>query len=184
MHIATTKCLGVDHLAGGRFHQGGSAKENGALVADDNGFVAHRGNVGSAGRAGTEHGGYLRDALRRHAGLVVEDAAEVVAIRKHFILFWQKCAAGIHEVNTWQMILFGHFLCTQVLLDGERVIGAAFDCRVVGDDHAVDIVDLPDAGNDTRGRHFVVVHAVSGKLPDFEKGRAAIDQGTYAIARQ
>ena len=62
MQVAAAEFLGGDDLAGGRLHQRRAAEEDRALVAHDHRLVAHRGHVGAAGGAGSEHGGDLRDA--------------------------------------------------------------------------------------------------------------------------
>ena len=53
----------------------------------------------------------------------------------------------------------GDLLGAQVLLDGERVVGAALDGGVVGDDHALLPGDHADAGDDARARGVVLVDA-------------------------
>ena len=68
-------------------------------------LVAHRRHVGAAGGAGAHHHRDLRDALRRHVGLVVEDAAEVVAVREDLVLERQVGAAGIDQVDAGQAVL-------------------------------------------------------------------------------
>ena len=47
----------------------------------------------------------------------------------------------------------------QVLLDRHRVVGAALDRRVVGDDHALAPAHPPDAGDDPGAGRVAVVHA-------------------------
>jgi hypothetical protein len=51
VHVAAAQVLGADDLADGRLHQRRAAEEDGALVLDDDGLVAHRRHVGAAGRA-------------------------------------------------------------------------------------------------------------------------------------
>ena len=46
----------------------------------------------------------------------------------------QERAAGVDEVDARQAVLLGDLLRAQVLLDGQRVVRAALDGRVVGDD--------------------------------------------------
>src|SRR3712207_7804657 len=45
---------------------------------------------------------------------------------------------SVHQVDARQPVLLGNLLCAEVLLDRYRIVGAALDGRVVGDDH-----DLP-----------------------------------------
>ena len=108
----------------------------------------------------------------------------MLAIGKDLVLQRQERATRIDQVNARQVILFCNLLRTKVLLDGQRVIGAAFDGRIIGDNHAVDVVNLADARNDARGRHFIVIKAIRRKLPDFQKRRATVDDRANSIARQ
>jgi hypothetical protein len=150
--VAAAEFLGADHLAGGGFHQGRPAEEDGALVADDDRFIAHGGYIGAAGGARTHHDGNLRNPRRRHVRLVVEDAPEVLLVRKHFVLAGQVCAARVHEIDAGQPVLFGHTLRPQVLLDAHRVIRAALHRRVIADHEAFLSRNPPDAGDDAGRR--------------------------------
>ena len=100
----------------------------------------HRADLGDAQRAD----------MRR---LVVEDAAEVLAVGKDLVLQRQEGAAGVDQVDAGQAVLQGDLLGPQVLLDRQRVVGAALDRGVVGDDHHLPAVDLADAGDHARRRH-------------------------------
>ena len=121
-------------------------------AADDHRLVAHRRHVRAAGRARAHHDRDLRDALRRHARLVEEDPAEVVAVGEDLGLQRQERAAGVDEVEARQPVLLGDLLRAQVLLDREREVRAALDRRVVRDDHALAALDDADAGDDARAR--------------------------------
>ena len=184
MQVAAAEFLSGDHLAGGGLHQRRAAKKDAALIPDDHVFVAHRGHVGAAGRARAQHRGDLRDAAFRHRGLVVEDAAEVLAVREHLVLPGQERAARVDEVDTRQVVVQRHLLGAQVLLDRHRVVGAALDGRVVGDDDALAAFDAADPGDDARRRRVAVVHAVGGQRAEFEERRAGVGQGVHPVARQ
>ena len=184
MHVAAAQVFRAHHLAGGRLHQRRAAEEDGALVLDDDGLVRHRRHVGAARGARAHHHRDLRNALGRHVGLVVEDAAEVVAVRKHLVLARQKGAARIHQIDAGQVVLLGNLLRAQVLLHRHRVIGAALHRGVVGHNHALHALHPADAGNDARRGRLVVVHAMRGKLADFEERRARIEQMIDTVARQ
>ncbi len=86
MQVAATEFFGRDDLAGRGLHQRRAAEEDGALVADDHGLVTHRGYVGATGGARAEDRRDLRDPLRAHRRLVVEDAAEMLAIGEDLVL--------------------------------------------------------------------------------------------------
>ena len=77
----------------------------------------------------------------RHPRLVEEDAAEVVAVGEDLVLQRQEGAAGVDEVDAREAVLLGDLLGAQVLLDRERVVGAALHGGVVGDDDALAALD-------------------------------------------
>ncbi|MCY1229790.1 hypothetical protein D9M72_421770 [compost metagenome] len=148
MHVGAAQVLGADFLAGRGLHQRRAAQEDGALVADDHGFIAHGRHVGSAGGARAHHGGDLRDLCCGHLRLVEEDPAEVLLVRKDFVLLGQERSARVHEVDAGQPVLQRDFLRPEVLLHRHRVVGAALDGGIVGDDQHLAPVDEADPGDD------------------------------------
>ena len=116
----------------------------------------HRRHVRAARRARTHHGGNLRNAFARHARLIVKNAPEVFAIGKDFGLQRQERAARIDEIDARQMILLGDLLRAQMFFDRHRIVRAAFDGGVVGDDDAVLPFDDADAGDNSRRRRRIV----------------------------
>ena len=121
---------------------------------------------------------------RGHARLVVEDAAEMFLVREHLVLQRQEGAAGIDQIDAGQAVFQRHFLRAQMLLHRHREIGAALDRGVVGDHHHFAAVDAADAGDQPGRGRCIVVHAVRGQRREFEEGRARIEQGADALARQ
>ena len=184
MHIGATQFLGRDDLAGRGLHQGGAAEKDRALALDDDRLVGHRRHIGAARRARAHDDRDLRHAKRREIGLVIEDAAEMLAVGKHLVLRRQKRAAGIDEVEAGQAVVARDLLGAQMLLDGHREIGAALDRRVIGDDDAFAPGDAANAGDDPGRRHRAVIHLVGGKGGEFEKGGTRIEQHADALARQ
>ena len=75
--------------------------------------------------------------LRRHRRLVEEDPPEVLAVGEDVVLQRQERAAGVDQVDARQPVVERDLLRAQVLLDRHRVVGAALDGGVVGDDHAL-----------------------------------------------
>ena len=148
--VGAAELLGGHVLAGRRLHERRAADEDRAGAAHDHRLVAHRGHVGAAGGARAHHDRDLRDARGRHARLVVEDAAEVVAVREHLVLQRQERAARVDEVDAGQAVLLGDLLRAQVLLHGQREVRAALDRGVVRHDHALLTLDDADAGDDAR----------------------------------
>ena len=122
-------------------------------------------------------------------GLVVEDAAEVVAVGEDLVLVGQVGAAGVDQVDARQPVLRGDLLRAQVLLDGQRVVGAALDGGVVAHDQALDARHAADARDHAGARRGVLaalfgIHAERGQRRDLEEGRARVEQALDAVARQ
>ena len=184
VHVGAAQLLGRHHLAGGRLHQRRTAEEDRPLALHDDGLVAHRRHVGAARGARAHHDGDLRNAQRGHVRLVVEDPAEVVAVGEHVLPARQVGAARIHQVHARQAVLPRDFLGADVLLHRHRVIGAALDGGVVGDDHAFAPGNAPHAGDDARAGRLVLVHVERRQLRQFEERRARVEQGAHALARQ
>ena len=105
VHVGAAELLGRDVFAGGGFHQRRAAEENRPGALDDDRFVRHRRHVGAAGRARSHDDGDLRNPLGRHARLVEEDPAEVIAIGEDVGLQRQERAAGIDQVDAGQPVL-------------------------------------------------------------------------------
>ena len=57
-------------------------------------------------------------------------------------------------------VVAGDLLRAQMLLHGQRIIGAAFYGRVIRHHHAFAAGDAPDAGDQARARQFLAVHAL------------------------
>ena len=80
------------------------------------------------------------------------------------------------------MTALGNFLGAQMFLHGKRVVGAAFDRRIIGDDHALHAFHCTDTGYNACGRDAIVITFPGRKLTDFEKRRTAIEQLFDALA--
>lgn len=99
VHLAAAEILVGDDLARGGLDQRRAGQEDVALLLDDDALVAHGRHVGAAGGAGAHDDGDLGDALRGHARLVVEDAAEVVLVGEDVGLVGEVGAAAVDEVD-------------------------------------------------------------------------------------
>ena len=180
--LGAAELLGRDVLAGRGLHQRRAAEEDRAGALDDDGLVAHRRDVRAAGRARAHDQRDLRDPGGRHPRLVVEDPPEVVAVREDLGLERQERAARVDEVDARQPVLERDLLRAQVLLDRHRVVRAALDRRVVGDDDAGRALDPADAGDDPGARRVVVVQAGRGERAQLEEGGARVDEPVDALA--
>ena len=184
MHIGAAEVFGADLLPGRRLDQRRAGEKDGALAADHDGLVGHGRHIGAARRARPHDHGDLADALRRHHRLIVEDAAEMLAVGKHPVLFGKIGAAGIDQINAGQMVLGRDLLGPQMLLHGERIIGAALDRGVVGQDDAFAALNAADAGDQPGGGRRIAIDLIGGELAELEERRARIDQGGDALAGQ
>jgi hypothetical protein len=101
--------------------------------------------------------GDLGDALRAHLGLIVEDAAEMIAIRENIGLMGQVGPAGVHQIEAGQAVFLRNLLRAQMFLDRHRVIGAALHRRIIGQHHRQTARDAPDAADHSRAGHFVAI---------------------------
>ena len=125
----------------------------------------------------------------RQVGLVEEDPAEVLAVGEHLVLHRQERAAGVDEVDAGQPVVGGDGLRAQVLLDRDRVVGAALDGRVVGDDHALAAADPADAGDDAGAGDGSpwrpgAVHPGRGERAELEERAAGVEQPVDPVADQ
>src|SRR3712207_5973025 len=82
------------------------------------------------------------------------------------------------------MVFLGNLLGTQMLLDGQRVIGSALNCRVVGDNHDFLAGYTTDTSHNTRSRNVVVVDRMGGQRRELEEGCFGIEQRLDTIAHE
>ncbi len=180
--VGAAEILGRHLFARRRLHERRTAQEDGARALDDDRFVRHRGHVGAASRARAHDDRNLRDALGGHARLVVKDAAEVIAVGEHLCLQRQEGTARVHEVDARKPVLERNLLRTEMLLDGQGIVGAALDRGIVGNDEDVAVRDASDARHEAGGRRVVVVHVPRGKRRELEERRIGIEQLIDAFA--
>ena len=69
-----------------------------------------------------------------------------------------------------------------MLLYGDRIVGAAFHRRVIGDDEHLATRDAADARDDAGARRVVVVHLPRRERRQLEKRRAFVEQPIDAFA--
>ena len=184
MHVGAAELFSGNDFAGRRLHQWRAAEEDGALVAHDDGLVRHRRHVGAARGARTHDGRDLRDARRRQRRLIVENAAEMLAIGKDIGPLRQVGPAGIDQVEAGQPVLARNLLRPQMLLHRHRIIGAAFDGGIIADDYTFASGDPADAGNDPGRMDGLPIHAVGGERRQFEERRTRVDERHHPLARQ
>ncbi len=184
VHLAAAQGFNVNLFLGGGIHQFGPGEEHRALIAHNHRLVAQRRQIGAAGGGRPMHGRDLGDALGRHADLVVENGAELAIVGKYMRLLRQVGAARLHHGDAGQPVLPGEHLGPHMLFGSDAVVGAALDRGIVDHQHAGAPAYQPDAGDDAAARWHARVQAVAGELPELEEGRAGVEHGGQALARQ
>ena len=82
------------------------------------------------------------------------------------------------------MIFERDLLGADMLLHRHRKVRATFNGRIIGHDHCLVAMDHPDAGDDTRRRRFIVVHAVRRQGAEFEKRSVRIQDRFDALSNE
>ena len=182
--VGPAEVLRAHLLAGRGLHERRAAEEDRPATLHDDRLVAHRRHVGAAGRARAEHHADLRDPGGAHAGLVVEDPAEVVAVGEHLGLQREEGAARVHEVDAGQRVLEGDLLRPQVLLHREREVRPALHGRVVRDDHHLAAAHAADPADEARGGGLAAVEAAGGEGADLEERRARVEEPLEPLAHE
>ena len=184
MDVGPTQFLRRDHLADRGLHQRRSAEKNRALIAHDDALIRHRRDISAPRGARAHHDCDLRNAERRHLRLIVKNSAEMPLVGKNLVLLRQKRAPGIDHIDAGQIVLPGNILRPQMLLHRHRIIGAALDGGVVGDDHAFAPRDPSNTSDDARRMHVATIEIVGSQRRQLEKGGAGVDQEIDALSRQ
>src|SRR4029434_1558524 len=79
-------------------------------------LVAHHGQISATCNARTHDSRDLRNSARRHDGIVGEDPAEIVCIRKNVFLQRKENTGGVDEIDRRDMILQRDLLGSKHLL--------------------------------------------------------------------
>ena len=183
MYVGAAELLRGDVLPGRRLHERRPSDEDRPGSFDDHGLVGHRGDVRAAGRARAHDDRDLRNSQRRQPRLVEEDPPEVVAVGEDLGLQREERAARVDEVDAGQAVLARDLLGAEVLLDRERVVGAALDRRVVRDDHALTALDDADPGDDPGRGRVAVVEVPGRERVQLEERGARVDEPVDPLAR-
>ena len=120
----------------------------------------------------------LRDTGTGQAGIVAENAAEMLLVRKYLILHRQVYACAVDQVNDRQAIFHSDFLGAQVLFSGNGKPGAGFYSGIVGYHDALPPLNIPDHHHHTAGRTAAVflVEFITGERADLDAFRAMARQ--------
>ena len=82
------------------------------------------------------------------------------------------------------MILQSDFLRSQVFFHRQRIIRAAFDRRIIGDDHHFLASHATNPRDHARRWHIVGIHIRRRQRPNFQPRRARIKQPLDAVAHK
>src|SRR3569833_4192381 len=116
VNVRAAERLSVNIFAGCSLDQRRPTEKYASLISDNHVFIRHCRDIGASGSARAMHYGDLCDTRARQCRLVVEAPPDVISIREHFILRWQKCPTALDQVNTRKPVVTGDLLRPQVLL--------------------------------------------------------------------
>ena len=105
-------------------------------------------------------------------------------VGEHLVLLGQVGAAGIHQIDAGQPVLARDLLGAEMLLDRQRIVGAALDGGVVGHHDAFAPVHPADAGDDAGRGYVVLIDAPGGELGKLQEGGAGVEQAAHPVAGQ
>ena len=80
----------------------------------------------------------------------------MLLIGKHVVLIRQIGTAGIHKIDTWQVVLLRDILSPKMLFYRNWVIGAAFDRRIVSDNDTLLAHNPTNPCNQARRGHIIL----------------------------
>ena len=82
------------------------------------------------------------------------------------------------------MVLQGNFLGAQVFLDGNRVVGSALDCGIIGENHHLFSLDHTDTGHDPGRCLLPVVHVPCRERTQLKEGSVGVHQPLNPVPGQ
>ena len=145
---STSGTVGAVGIGGHRHRV--AAEGQRALVAHDDHLVAHRRHEGAAVGGRAVHAGDLRDALARHAQLVVQDGAELAVVgeraRLAAALAQELAPARLHHRQAGQAMHPGEAQRPHMLLAGDGAVGAVVHRGELEPTEMADEGDLRDPG--------------------------------------
>ena len=184
MNIAPAQFFSANHFPGSGLHQRRPGEKNRSLLAHNHRFVRHGRHISPACGAGAMHDGNLRNSSGRHLRLIIKNPPKMFFVGKNLVLQGQKSPAGFNQIQAGQAVFQSNFLPAQMLLNRHRMISAAFNRGVIGNNHAGDALNLANAGNDASTIDITGIHIPCSKLANFQKCRTRINEPIDACARQ
>ena len=145
MHLSAAERLVLGVLAGGHLDQRCATEKDRRLTVDQHSVIAKARHVRAARGRGAEDQRDRRDAQRRELSQVAEYPA---ARDEQFRLRREVGSAGLDQIDHGEPVALGYFQRPQVLAQRVRVYRATTHRRIIGSDHAFDIGDHADPGDD------------------------------------
>ena len=167
--LGPSKGLVVNGFPDGRLHQITPGQKNGACAFHNDAFVAHDGQIRTAGDTTSHDGSDLWDAFRGETGVVSEHATKVLFVGKDLVLHGEVDPCAVHQVNDGHPIFQRNFLRAQVLFAGDGEPCTSLDSGVVGDHETKGAMDAshlnhhPSGGTST----MLLVHPMTRQCPQF-----------------
>ena len=179
MHVSPAERLVLGVLAGGHLDERCATEKDRRLTVDQHSVIAQARHVRAARGRGAEDQRDRRDAQGRELGQVAEYPA---ARNEQFRLRREVRSAGLDQIDHGEPVALGDLQRPQVLAQRVRVDRAATHGRIVRDDHAFDIGDHADPGDDARADGEL--GAPCGQAGQFEKWRIPVQQQLDAFPRE
>ena len=186
VHLRAAQVLVGGDLAGRGLEQRRPGEKGLGAAAHHDHIIGQPGQIGAARGGGAVYHGDHRQAGRRQAREIVEQAA--AGDEALDLVGEQIGAAALHQLDKRQLVLERDFLAAHDLAPAECAQGTCAYARIVRDHHAAHAADHADAGEHRRARDAArgigIVGAVARQACEFEERRARIEQARQALARQ
>ena len=91
----------------------------------------------------------------------------MISIWKHLILKRKESTPRIDQVDTGKTVFHCNLLSSQVFLDRERVIGAAFDGGIIGHYHHFSSSNSANPADDPCCWNFIFIKPISSHRRNF-----------------
>src|SRR6185312_15936485 len=118
----------------------------------------------------------LGDTFRRECRLVIEDAAEVLAVGEDLVLRGKECSSTLYQVHAGKPVLAGDLLRPQMLLYRDGVVGTPFHSGIVRHDHAFAAAHPAYSSDNASAGDISAVHPMGRELRQLQKRTSGVQQ--------
>ena len=185
MHLRAAKLFRRILHPNRSLYQCWSCEEESTAFGHQN-VVAHHRQVCAAGHTHPHDGSDLRNAHRRHNGVIAEDAAKIVGIGKDIFLQREKNASGIDQVDRGNVTVDGDVLRPDHLFRRHGEKSTSFNSGVIHDQHEQPAVHMCDRGDNAGPRSAapLFIHAMRRIDAELKQLCSRIDQQLDALTRR